>query len=522
MADRTLRILHISDTHNLHGTIEREFPFPEADILMHTGDFTNNGTLSEWTDFNDWLGSLRPRFRHIIVVIGNHDLRPFTRGSRYDYSLPCDDPRCDPAYGSLVLTNATHVLNGETALVEGLKVHGIGWIPGQSPHQPDNVNGNDDAGVRVFAVPEDVDILLTHCPPDGVLDRVFSFDEDRHWGGSPALLDAVQQAKPKVHLFGHLHEMRGVWAKPAPGQRFAGGVVEPYCRPVPGAQTWGHFEPPDPGHPCQVISNAAMTNKKELEGLIEGGRRTQRIGGGGHLILAHRSQGCWSFRADLAHLGAAAGAAAAAAAAAGGCALVSPPSNRPPQTFALFLVPLAPLGFRPGGAADTAWYGAHAALCSFAPAVGSGPGAHGSSLVRAIKRLHAAAAAAAAAATAAAADPAHLVDRGRWAGRWTVRHAPLPRAEAAASGHEVELVLPEADPVLAALCAEAASLRLVGAHCPADLRVVARGDLSISDIESLERAVRDALRSCRSWEIVLVQKKHAGSLEFRESAMLYW
>ena len=186
-------------------------------------------------------------------------------------------------------------------------------------------------------------------------------------------------------------------------------------------------------------------------------------------------------------------------------------------TFALFLVPLAPLGFRPGGAADTAWYGAHAALCSFAPAVGSGPGAHGSSLVKAIKRLHAAAAAA-----AAVADPADLVDRGRWAGRWTVRNAPLPRAQAAAGGHEVELVLPAADPVLAALCAEAASLGLVGARCPADLRVVARADLSASDIESLERAVRDALRSCRSWEIVLVQKKHAGSLEFRESAMLYW
>ena len=56
-----VRILHLSDTHGLHETIEARFPLPEADILVHTGDFTDHGTRAEIASFNEWLGTLRPR-----------------------------------------------------------------------------------------------------------------------------------------------------------------------------------------------------------------------------------------------------------------------------------------------------------------------------------------------------------------------------------------------------------------------------------------------------------------------------
>lgn len=52
----SVRIIHISDTHCLHRTIEDEFPLPEGDILIHTGDFTNRGHDHEFEDFNNWLG----------------------------------------------------------------------------------------------------------------------------------------------------------------------------------------------------------------------------------------------------------------------------------------------------------------------------------------------------------------------------------------------------------------------------------------------------------------------------------
>lgn len=69
-----VRILHMSDTHMLHRSIEATSgAFPAADILVHTGDFTNMGTDAELDEFNAWLGELKPRFPGGIVVInGNH------------------------------------------------------------------------------------------------------------------------------------------------------------------------------------------------------------------------------------------------------------------------------------------------------------------------------------------------------------------------------------------------------------------------------------------------------------------
>jgi predicted MPP superfamily phosphohydrolase len=71
--EASLRILHISDTHGLHRQIEAKFPFPAADILLHTGDYSNKGGTKEHADFNAWLGELKPRFKHIVVIGGNHE-----------------------------------------------------------------------------------------------------------------------------------------------------------------------------------------------------------------------------------------------------------------------------------------------------------------------------------------------------------------------------------------------------------------------------------------------------------------
>ena len=54
-----MRILHISDTHGLHETIEERFPLPAADVLIHTGDFTDMGSVQEVKQFDGWLATLR-------------------------------------------------------------------------------------------------------------------------------------------------------------------------------------------------------------------------------------------------------------------------------------------------------------------------------------------------------------------------------------------------------------------------------------------------------------------------------
>ena len=64
-----MRILHLSDTHGLHHKIK---DMPKADVIVHSGDISNNGTEEEVLDFLNWFIELP--YPHKIFVTGNHDL----------------------------------------------------------------------------------------------------------------------------------------------------------------------------------------------------------------------------------------------------------------------------------------------------------------------------------------------------------------------------------------------------------------------------------------------------------------
>jgi len=57
-------------------------------------------------------------------------------------------------------------------------------------------------------IPSDVDVLITHLPPRGIRDLAGRGPTARHWGGD-ALLAKVLELRPRVHLFGHVHECAG-------------------------------------------------------------------------------------------------------------------------------------------------------------------------------------------------------------------------------------------------------------------------------------------------------------------------
>ena len=50
-------------------------------------------------------------------------------------------------------------------------------------------------------IPDKIDILVTHSPPYGVLDK----SSKEVSVGSKSLMARVQQTKPKLHIFGHIH-----------------------------------------------------------------------------------------------------------------------------------------------------------------------------------------------------------------------------------------------------------------------------------------------------------------------------
>jgi Icc-related predicted phosphoesterase len=175
------RIVCISDTHELH----RELDVPNGDILIHAGDFTLfSKSAAAILDFNEWLGELPHGFK--LVTPGNHEF--FLESAPLKRKL---------------ISNAIVLINEEVEIM-GLKIWG-------SPTTPlyGGAFGLSSAADRtsLYAkVPKDVDILATHGPPHGILDRRTA-DADN--AGCPQLLAAVTRLKPKPHVFGHVHGAHG-------------------------------------------------------------------------------------------------------------------------------------------------------------------------------------------------------------------------------------------------------------------------------------------------------------------------
>ena len=182
-----LKFLCLSDTHGHHDDIQ----LPAADVLLHTGDFTMRGRIEEIEDFNNWLGTLP--YEHKIVIAGNHD-------KGLDKVLKKENA----VDGHTILSNCTY-LEDEEITIGGYKIYGSPWVPqfGYWGFMKSRASLNETWD----KIPIDTDILLTHGPPLGILDHC----ESGALAGCMHLLDTViNRVKPKFHVFGHIHESRGL------------------------------------------------------------------------------------------------------------------------------------------------------------------------------------------------------------------------------------------------------------------------------------------------------------------------
>ncbi len=176
------RIVCVSDTHSFH----RKTVVPDGDILIHAGDITLHGELEAVEDFDRWLGTLP--HRHKVVIAGNHDF--------------CFQEK--PERARPLLTNAVY-LEDSAVTVEGLKVYGSPWQPEFGGWAFNLPRGPELAAVW-GKIPDDTDVLVTHGPPAGFLDRT---NRGVH-AGCADLLARVFQVRPRLHVFGHIHEAAGV------------------------------------------------------------------------------------------------------------------------------------------------------------------------------------------------------------------------------------------------------------------------------------------------------------------------
>lgn len=175
------RLVLLSDTHGCHERLS----VPEGDILVHTGDFTNNGKELAVRAFARWFAA-QPH-PHKVVIAGNHD-----------YCLDLDK-----ALGRQVFQGASYLLDSEV-VVEGLRIYGAPWQP-EFMNMAFNLTRGPALQAAWSRIPNGVDVLLTHGPPFGVLDRTF----DDRLVGCEELRMAVDRVGPKLHVFGHIHESAG-------------------------------------------------------------------------------------------------------------------------------------------------------------------------------------------------------------------------------------------------------------------------------------------------------------------------
>ena len=176
-----MRIVCLSDTHDRLAEIQ----VPDGDVLVHAGDFTRGGDRDAVLAFATSLHELPHADK--VVVAGNHDLL-FER---------------EPQTGAALLGDV-HYLCDSGVTIDGLRFWGSPWQP-EFFDWAFNLPRGVALAEKWALFPNDTDVLVTHGPPLGILDRTVHGEDV----GCEDLARAVERVRPRLHVFGHIHESHG-------------------------------------------------------------------------------------------------------------------------------------------------------------------------------------------------------------------------------------------------------------------------------------------------------------------------
>lgn len=183
-----MKLVCISDTHCVDLTTIK---LPKGDLLVHAGDFTYGGKHYEVMEAMRQLEIVASKFKYgAVIIAGNHDWL-FER---------------EPAFAKTLIPPNVKYLNDEHVEIGGIHIWG-------SPVQPRfydwafNRDRGDEISRHWAMIPDYTDLLITHGPPLGILDKTKMTGEHV---GCFDLMKKIKEIKPKVHVFGHIHDGHGV------------------------------------------------------------------------------------------------------------------------------------------------------------------------------------------------------------------------------------------------------------------------------------------------------------------------
>lgn len=204
---KTLRLCHISDTHNKHKQIKwGNIDLSKVDILVHSGDISAIGREREVENFLKWFNLLPCQYK--IFVAGNHDLC-FDHSKNGQRELQSIEDHPDWLVALLEEFRAPfghYYLENQGVEIEGVKFWGSpysAWFYGD--RWAFNIHRGEDSRKLYDQIPIDTDVLITHGPAMYYQDQNY----ENQYLGCDDLLRRIRAVNPLLHLFGHIHEDYG-------------------------------------------------------------------------------------------------------------------------------------------------------------------------------------------------------------------------------------------------------------------------------------------------------------------------
>ncbi|KAL8916348.1 MAG: hypothetical protein Q9208_008572 [Pyrenodesmia sp. 3 TL-2023] len=226
------------DDHPLNSSL------PAADVVLHCGDLTHCGGTSSYKKAIKLLASIDAKLK--LVIAGNHDLE--LDNGFWKTHLDEGDELEDHDEAMEVMRGKLARDAGVVYLEEGIRsfklengarlsIYTSPYTPAFNDwafayqHDQDRFNKPQDTLDGITSIAEnpmpdfgEVDVVMTHGPPKGILDHCAQGD-----AGCPNLLQAITRARPLLHCFGHIHEGSGAvlvdWGSSEPcGERTSANI----------------------------------------------------------------------------------------------------------------------------------------------------------------------------------------------------------------------------------------------------------------------------------------------------------
>ncbi len=194
MSEEKIKVVCISD---MHGNLS--FNVPEADLLLIAGDLCpayhdiglSCNLQEDWLNshFRFWL--LEQPVKECVAIAGNHDWI----WEKAIHRVP-------------KMNTNFHYIEDETIEIFGKKIYGS---PVQLPFMEWAFNREEKHIQRYWNnIPKDLDILLLHSPPYGIMDETHHPGYEPEHMGCPSLAKRIKKVRPKYVVFGHNHGEHGI------------------------------------------------------------------------------------------------------------------------------------------------------------------------------------------------------------------------------------------------------------------------------------------------------------------------